>query len=369
MTTTPRGRWLDVARRVAVLDVARALGLDIGRDGRSFDPCPSCGGKSRASDGESDKRGRCRVYGNGDGWACNTRGSEGCGEKGDGPGLVAWSLCGRPGPRGRDDSATVRAWYVARGWLDEGNAGEGPFPGSVARSALTPAEHPPKGSGVAPVAVRPPFAEVAALWARCVPVTADAAVSAWLRGHHDGPIDPDRVAALDVARALPFDVADLPAWAWGVGGPWHGRGYRVIVRTFEGDGAGGLRWASLHARNVQVEADPKAVKAVNPLGLDAAGAVLAWGPDAPELPLVDLAEGVPDWLRLVLARSTLARRPMVWGVVSGSDDSALAAVVPMGWTVALRTHADAAGDKYATKWGELLRARGCVLRRQRVVNG
>jgi hypothetical protein len=189
-------------------------------------------------------------------------------------------------------------------------------------------------------------------------------------------IDPAAVAALDLARALPLDVLDLPRWASYGGDPWTSTGHRLIVQAWEADPdtPGRLRVASLHARNVRPDCAPGDKAAWPGAGPgSASGLVWATGPDtrAHGLPLVELAEGVPDWLRLVLERATRpeGHRPAVVGIVSGSADPDLAALVPGGWTVAIRTHADPAGDKYAASWAELLRPRGCTLHRQRKANG
>lgn len=360
---TPGRPDLEDAARVPVLDVARALRLDIGRDGKSFGPCPSCGETVRASDGKSDKRGRCRVRqraGFPDWWFCNTNGSEGCGAKGDGPGLVSLKLCdGREGPKG-SDVRTVLDWYREHGWLD---SGAGWSQGAHVPGAVTP-EAP-----AAPVPDRPPLSEVLDVWGRCVPVTQDKAVSAWLRNRHDGPLDPELIAKLDLARALPKGI-NLPSWARRNGGQWNVRGYLLIVRAFEADGAGWLRLGSLHARSI-IPGVPDSEKATWAMG-GATGLVFAWWPGGvngapngnpfmPELPLFEIAEGVPDWLRLACERSGMQRRPVVWGVTSGGAQPELAALVPEGWTVALRTHADKPGEEYATGWSGLLAKRGCSL--------
>lgn len=343
---------LEDAKRVPVLDVARALGCVIGRDGRSFGPCPSCGATVRASDGKSDKRGRCRVFEDGQGWACNTNGSEGCGAKGDGPGLVSWKLCGRAGPKG-SDVRTVLDWYRERGGLD---SGAGWSQGEHAPGAV-PSEAP----AVPVPANRPPRGELWRVWSQCVPVTQDDAVSAWLLNHHEGPIDPALVAWLDLARALPMGL-DLPRWARGPDGRrWDDAGYRVIVRLFgAGPDGAGLPTLSLHARNVRPEVKHKGV---SPHGFEVRGLVLAWSPgmpfldrpmEAPEASVLELAEGVPDWLRLTLERWQAPGRPTVWGCISGSASDEIAARVPDGWRVAIRTHDDDGGRKFLDRWSKLL---------------
>jgi hypothetical protein len=174
------------------------------------------------------------------------------------------------------------------------------------------------------------------LWRRCVPVTADPEVAAWLAERTDpGPIDPAKVAALDLARALPADLVDLPGWARFKGKPWTASGHRLVVRAWEADpdNPERLRVASLHARNVlpNCAGDDKAAW---PAGATAASLILATGPDprAHGLPLVEIPEGVPDWLRLavtVAADLPKGKRSAVWGAWSGSADPAVAAVVPV----------------------------------------
>lgn len=361
-------KWLDDARRVPVLDLAAELGAELGRDRKSFGPCPGCGNAHRNNPGRTlDRRGRCLVDASGNGWACYSNGSHGCGAKGDGPALVAWTLTGKPWGKGdAETSAAVREWYAARGWCEPWQEHGGkPAPPAAPMRRPVPA---------LPLAVRarPPLAEVRELWRRCLPVTADPEVAAWLAGRADGPIDPAAVARLDLARALPAALDGLPRWARCNRQSWAEGGYRLIVRAWEADPEhpGRLRWASLHARAVRPGCDPKGVW---PAGAAAGGLVWATGanPVAHGLPLVELAEGVPDWLRLVLDRGErcdAGKRPAVWGVTSGSADPAVAAVVPEGWTVAIRMHADEGGDKYAAKWRELLTPRGCTLRRQRKHN-
>lgn len=363
--------WLDAARSVPLLDVAAALGLDVATKygGASFGPCPRCGESTR---GKGDSRGRCVVLDRDHKvgrWACHSNESDGCGAWGDAVALVVWTLTGAAWAKGdKAASATVRQWYADRGWCEPWATGGPRSTVAPARPRIAPVARP-----AAALPQRLPVDEVRDLWRRCVPVTADPAVSAYLAGRHDGAIDPAMVAALDLARALPADLRDLPRWARFKGQPWTESGHRLIVRCWEADAdnAGRLRVAGLHARNVLPGCDPSD-KAAWPAGASAAGLLFATGPDptAHGLPLVELAEGVPDWLRLALTRAALPKgnRPAVWGVVNGSADPAVAAAVPEGWPVAIRTHADDSGDKYAEQWRQLLAARGCYLQRQRKAN-
>ena len=81
------------------------------------------------------------------------------------------------------------------------------------------------------------------LWDRCPQVTADEEVCDWLDAHS---IDPEGVAALDLARVLPRDQP-LPEWArYGVV-PWNEGGYRVLVPLF--DLAGNM--SGLYARSLR----------------------------------------------------------------------------------------------------------------------
>ncbi len=359
--------WLDDARRAPLPDVVVALGLELQANGRSFGPCPSCGMASRANPGRTDRRGRCRIEADGKHWACCSNGTDGCGAKGDGVALVVCGLVGRPWQKGdRETSARIRDWFAARDWCQ-------PFAPSGRQGAAAA----PSGYDIS--ARRPSAQEMHKLWRRCVSVMADPQVSAWLAARG---IDPAVVAALDLARALPADLADLPGFARYRGKPWPTSGHRLIVRAWEADPEhpGRLRWASLHARNVLPGCGASGKDCVHPepgkcgthdkaswaaAGPGSATAlVLATGPDprAHGMQLVELAEGVPDWLWLALDRAAQCpegNRPAIWGVLSGSACPNVAAVVPRGWRVAIRTHDDEAGQKYAELWRKELVAREC----------
>jgi hypothetical protein len=208
-----------------------------------------------------------------------------------------------------------------------------------------------------------------------VPVVADVEEAGWLNGRADGPIDAATVAQLDLARALPLRASSLPHWARYRGRSWLESGHRLVVRAWRPDpaGEGRLQFANLHARNVSKTCAPDDKAAWPTLGPGSAmGVVFSNSVDARAggLELVDIVEGVPDFLRFAIERSALpaGSRPAVIGVVAGSATAELAAWVPQGSTVALRLHADKAGDSYAERLIELLKPYGHKLMQQRRVN-
>ncbi len=77
-----------------------------------------------------------------------------------------------------------------------------------------------------PPAPQPPLVEVLAFWRSCGDVRGDAAVTDWLE--REG-LSPDRVHAIDLARALPDE---LPVWA----GTWAAWGHRLVLPVVDGDG-------------------------------------------------------------------------------------------------------------------------------------
>lgn len=224
----------------------------------------------------------------------------------------------------------------------------------------------PVSAPAAPRAVRrfPPPDEVASLWAACGSVVEDAEVSAWIQGRG---LEPDTVELEVLARALPAD-APLPPWAWGAGSAWSHSGHRLVVPLYDADG----NLASLRARTVVAEVEPKALA---PAGHTTRGAVMsdlvgrvllrgerseAWNG------AVVVVEGEPDFLTWGTNRSEAAEEvPAVFGVESGAWTEAIAARIPSGARVALRTHHDGAGEKYAAAIARTLTPRCQVFRSRR----
>lgn len=259
------------------------------------------------------------------------------------------------------------------------------------RGRSKPREIRSPGGFAAPVAVRrapvaepapayPPMAEVAALWDACTPldrVSMYDPVYFWLENaEHGRGLSCRQLAALDLARAMPLDpdAYPWPSWIpWLILGraAWLRR-YRLAVPMYDATGAlrslrfravtaerevvdGVLRW-----RRVEVEDKLKALapKGTTVRGLalaDPVGRALLAGElaSAPWNGTVVVTEGEPD----ALTWSTRQRRGMapdsrtwaVLGVVNGSWTDGLAARVPTGAKVALRTHADAMGNRYAER--------------------
>jgi hypothetical protein len=304
-----------------VLAVALALGAEE-RPGRSVAPCPACGADRR---GSADPRGPVGTTRDGRGWRCHR-----CGAGGDGATWAALAVTGHPSPGER--------WDEVRRALELGD--------SAGWRALAPRPPPPKPPEY------PPAADVTAIWAAARGVTYDDEVSALLarRG-----LDPLLAEDLDLGRALSRD-AQLPPWASYRGRPWTACGYRLVVPGYDARGA----MRNLRAWRVTPAKDdsPKRIVCRRAAGLVladglarqvlAAGAAPEWWADRP-LELV-ITEGEPDYLTWAMrygSSAGLERAPAVIGVCSGSWSPELAARIPDGARVSIRTHRDDAGNKYA----------------------
>jgi len=329
-----RAEWVDRMRSATVLEVARELGLPMaparGASGGALYHCPACDAERRHAKSR-DKRGAVGVRRDGFGWRCFQ-----CDASGDALDLVALALEGRRLPDLHDTGkANVREWCVR--WLGlEAGTPSSPRPRPLARPAPV----------VEPEPTYPPAAEVAALWAACVPVTDDAEVAAWLAEQRK--IAPDEVAFRDLARALPRD-ARVPEWASIGGRAWSTTGHRLVVPMV--DVGGEVR--SLLARRVPNPTAEGERKSIAPKGYGRAGLVMANGgarfllcsamPEMRDLRVV-VAEGETDWL----VWTTRYDLPVL-GMVSGSWSTDIAARIPNGATVVVATDADAEGDRYYAK--------------------
>jgi hypothetical protein len=318
---------------------------------------------------------RCPAHGDRNPSCSVTRGPDGtlrvhcfgCGFSGDALSLVAAA-------RGLDVSRDFRRV------LEEGAEIAGVQ--LAARGELEPAREDPRPPAPSPPKPPPPAAEVAALWNACLPCSSDAEVAAWLRSRG---LDPSAVDRYALCRALPREHAGT-AWACYRGDAaearsWAELGYRAIFPLHDADGA----LASVRAR--LVEPSESGPKSLPPTGYSARGLVLAcplavlvlqistWrasgdpaahghtGDGFPEgaLRRVVIAEGEPDFLTWA-SRGTGARMDAVIGLPgSGAWSDELAARIPDGATVLVRTDADDAGDRYAEQIAASLHER-CVVR-------
>lgn len=186
----------------------------------------------------------------------------------------------------------------------------------------------------------PPSEDVDALWGKCVPVTANSEGGAFLtlRG-----LDPERVFATGLVREIGVRTP-LPGWASFRGQSWRDTGHLLIVPMYGHDGV----MRSVRASRV---VDAESPKRLPPGGFRASGIVMAddlalgmlrgtWKPER-----VVIAEGEPDFFSLATRTGIEAHAHM--GIVSGSWTPEIAAKIPSGATVWIRTDNDAAGDRYA----------------------
>jgi len=326
--------------------VARALGHAVQTaPRRGLSPCPACQATQR---GRADGRPPAEITSCGMGWRCHV-----CGASGDALSLAAAVVVGNPRPS-RSEWARVFDFCAGLGLCS-------PMAGEALRP---PVRLVPPAAVVAVAPSRPPAGEVAELWARCVAVSDCASVAEALLGRG---LSAAAVDEREIARALPADGA-LPSWA----STWRATGHLLVVKLY--DTAGEPR--SLHARRMGKGAP--APKGAFPRGFEVRGLCMADGP-ALELLRGDagtawcvahgagllVAEGVPDFLAYSCAWGP--DKPDGWravvGIVAGSWTAELAARVPSGTSVAVATHDDDAGHRYASAVRTTLEARCRLLMR------
>jgi hypothetical protein len=219
---------------------------------------------------------------------------------------------------------------------------------------------PLAASGVRPAErTYPPADELGGLWGAAGPVSGDAEVAACLRNRG---LDPAGVDRLELSRALPAN-ATVPRWASYQRQPWPRIGHRLLVPLFDASGA----MRSVRAWRVTDHNTPKRLP---PAGHRLGGLVLADGGGRAVLRgeagprQVVFVEGEPNMMSwaLSLDRNGQGDRVAVFGVFAGGWNDDLAARVPDGATVYVRTDHDEAGDRYAAVINTTLGHR-CEVRR------
>ncbi len=184
------------------------------------------------------------------------------------------------------------------------------------------------------------------LWTRLSKVTDDAEVATVLKGRG---LDPARITALDLARALPHDMSVPNALRVGQRS-WTDLYLRLILPTYGPSGA----LVAVRGRRIRTDPSSGHAKELAPrLGAGSAKGHLFANPPARKLlelgtynPLagpVVVVEGSPDFLTWATRRPDLP----VLGLWSGAWTPQLAARIPSGTTVVIRTHHDEKGDEYA----------------------
>jgi hypothetical protein len=208
----------------------------------------------------------------------------------------------------------------------------------------------------------PDEGEREALWALGQPVSSDEEASGYLTGR---ALDADLVDLYGLARVLPKS-APCPPWARVSGASWAEAGYRLLVPVYDETGAmRSLRAWSLKDRHP---------KRVAPAGCSTAGLVMSCGLGRAVLEtggapgcldgariMVVIVEGEPDFLTWGTRISDANETPWItFGVVSSAWSPAIAARIPDGARVVIRTHLDPAGYRYADAIRSSLKGRATI---------
>lgn len=365
--------WYEQIAELGVARVARTLGLQVGgahgNVNQGISPCPSCGAEKR---GSRDRRGPVGIRPDDRGWRCHR-----CDAHGDPVNLAAWVLLGEYKPTG-SRWRELQSSCADAGLCDWPAESTGSFRHRVHQGRRkSPARVCSDSKRIGPTRratsapIRPPAAEVQALWEDCRPVTSDSDVAAWLIGRG---LEPEICAECDVVRALPAR-ARLPEWAQ-FGRPWTHSSHRVIIPMY---GPGG-QLETVHARALSPRDHKGRDKAASPKGAQVAGTIMADrnGLDllraasatsttqttytlasarGSATPTILIAEGVPDFLTWTTQYAGDQNGPAVLGIIAGSWNDELAGRIPDGARVLIRTHDDKAGHKYAQRIGTTLRDR------------
>lgn len=339
-------RWISQVADRGVAAVAQALGMQVDPDG--IRPCPACTSEHRS---RNDRRPPVDVVARGRGWICYR-----CAASGDAVTLAAIVTLGERLAAKDPRWKRVRQRCAEEGLCDS-ERGQGP--GGRTLRAKAPAPLPP------PRRTLPPADEIAALWAACTPAAEDPAVSRWLRSRG---LDPGALGS--EVRALPT------AYPWAAWCPPWLRSRRAVLPAWDASGAlRSLRFRAVgevsgpKAAPPSGKADPRVDGPYTVGGLVLADVVARWLLEGRADLLGDawdgrviVVEGEPDFLTWAQHAPDATRTPAVFGVWSGSWTPDIAARIPDGSPVVIRTHHDRDGDKYAHAVTTTLQGRCRVFR-------
>lgn len=330
--------WIDEVRSTPATDVADRLGYEPRRHASSSScKCPACGAERRHTK-STDRRGAVGIpHASPWAWRCFQ-----CDAGGDAIDFASWHLGdSRFADLSSDRRAEVRSFF-----------------GHDAAARVAAPKPAPRQA--APEHNYPVEAEVASMWASCIPLDRDRGVAGYLA--HRGIAPVAKLVEQDCARALP-EGALCPEWAYFGERAWSNTGHRLIVPLYDSTG----RMRSLIARSVERDPLRKSLGARGKQrgGLLMAGtfgrAVLQSGPQAHwhayERLRATVYEGEIDFLRAVARGEDVVlshgRKPAsfraVFGIFAGSFTPAVAARLPSGTLVVIATDADSQGDKYAAE--------------------
>jgi hypothetical protein len=245
------------------------------------------------------------------------------------------------------------------------------LPEKGASSELPPPQVSPVPAKALPLRDRtyPPVDEIATFWNQCIPVSDEPQAAAWLklRGLNAHAVDD-----YQLARAI-HRSAKLPRWArykgdFNTAKTWLETGHIVVLPVFDEHGM----MRSIRSCRVFESMNDGVPKRLPPSGYKAHGLIVADGlgqwllkhgaPFEDRVTDVVFVEGEPDFLtRATLYPDNYPNPPAVFGVFSGSWSDALAARIPDGSDVSIRTHIDTQGKKYAAHLWETL-AKRCTVR-------
>ncbi len=338
---------------------AMAERVGLRQQGRSsWSPCPVCGATRR---GREERRGPISFFAGNSAWRCH---AGGCDARGDAMSLYAAHRLGRiPGREEREVWGSLFT-ELGEGTLRAGSELRRPAARRQAQEARQRPQEPQGGA-------EPPGAGAAllrALWAVCGPLAGAATDDSALACLQARGLHPEGLDGQGLVRLLPATWS-WPAW---LSAPIRER-YRLVAPVFDERGA---------LASVRFRADTRQdrQKSRPPAGMSCRGLVLAEplaqallrgerGADGVEWDgRVVIAEGEPDlwtWATCSARQEQILREQRtfaVFGVVSGAWTPGIAARIPDGATVLIRTHQDAAGDGYADEIRKTLEGR-CQIRR------